>query len=136
MIGTCHLSVDGRYVFNARGPSPPTPPRTFSLRGIAGRDAVDDHDDHGRLEFLLSGKGTMPTVTLESPLDRHQSGDVVMDFGEVSLPRLYLAHGFGDLLLLSEYFRGEVRLGPSRCNPNILLYPSPPERGAVEANMA
>ncbi|CAM9629632.1 unnamed protein product, partial [Ectocarpus sp. 4 AP-2014] len=37
----------------------------------------------GKLGFLLSGKGTMPTVTLESPLDRNQSGAVIMDFGEV-----------------------------------------------------
>ncbi|CAN0510571.1 unnamed protein product, partial [Laminaria digitata] len=44
---------------------------------------VSDNTDPstGRLEFLLSGKGTMPTVTLESPLERHQSGDVVMEFG-------------------------------------------------------
>lgn len=38
-----------------------------------------------RLEFLLSGKGTMPTVTLEAPLERDQSGAVEMDFGEVTL---------------------------------------------------
>lgn len=36
-----------------------------------------------RMEFLLSGRGTMPTVTLESPLDRDQSGVVIMNFGEV-----------------------------------------------------
>lgn len=39
-------------------------------------------DDNDRMAFLLSGKGTMPTVTLESPLDRDSSGAVVMNFGE------------------------------------------------------
>lgn len=32
----------------------------------------------------MSGNGTMPTVTLESPLERDQSGAVIMDFGEAS----------------------------------------------------
>ena len=87
----CMLSIPPR-------PPPPRPTPHCFLRDIAGHDIVDDDDHHhDRLEFLLSGKGTMPTVTLESPLERHQSGDVVMEFGEVSLPRLYLYRGFGDL---------------------------------------
>lgn len=33
----------------------------------------------------MSGNGTMPTVTLESPLDRDQFGSVIMNFGEASI---------------------------------------------------
>lgn len=61
----------------------PTEMRSYRCQFEA---VVSDSDDPstGRLGFLLSGKGTMPTVTLESPLDRDQSGAVVMEFGEVS----------------------------------------------------
>lgn len=61
----------------------PTEMRSYRCQFEA---VVSDNDDPstGRLGFLLSGKGTMPTVTLESPLDRDQAGAVVMEFGEVS----------------------------------------------------
>ena len=61
----------------------PTEMRSYRCQFEA---VVSDNDDPstGRLSFLLSGKGTMPTVTLESPLDRDQSGAVLMEFGEVS----------------------------------------------------
>ena len=60
----------------------PTEMRSYRCQFEA---VVSDNEDPstGRLGFLLSGKGTMPTVTLESPLDRDQSGAVVMDFGEI-----------------------------------------------------
>ncbi|CAN0076157.1 unnamed protein product, partial [Hapterophycus canaliculatus] len=60
----------------------PTEMRSYRCQFEA---VVSDNDDPstGRLSFLLSGKGTMPTVTLESPLERDQSGAIVMDFGEV-----------------------------------------------------
>lgn len=60
----------------------PTEMRSYRCQFEA---VVSDNDDAstGKLGFLLSGKGTMPTVTLESPLDRDQSGAVIMDFGEV-----------------------------------------------------
>lgn len=61
----------------------PTEMRSYRCQFEA---VVSDNDDPstGRLGFLLSGKGTMPTITLESPLDRDQSGAVLMEFGEVS----------------------------------------------------
>lgn len=61
----------------------PTEMRSYRCQFEA---VVSDNDDlsTGRLGFLLSGKGTMPTVTLESPLNRDQSGAVIMEFGEVS----------------------------------------------------
>lgn len=60
----------------------PTEMRSYRCQFEA---VVSDNDEPstGRLGFLLSGKGTMPTVTLESPLDRDQTGAVVMEFGEV-----------------------------------------------------
>ncbi len=60
----------------------PTEMRSYRCQFEA---VVSDNDDPstGKLGFLLSGKGTMPTVTLESPLDRDQTGAVVMDFGEI-----------------------------------------------------
>lgn len=61
----------------------PTEMRSYRCQFEA---TVSDNDNPstGKLGFFLSGKGTMPTVTLESPLDRDQSGAVMMEFGEVS----------------------------------------------------
>ncbi|CAM9155847.1 unnamed protein product [Sphacelaria rigidula] len=61
----------------------PTEMRSYRCR-FEAIVANNDDPSTGRMEFLLSGKGTMPTVTLESPLERDQTGAVLMDFGEVN----------------------------------------------------
>jgi hypothetical protein len=62
-----------------------------SSSAIAVTTAVDSSDDTtttsssgNQLEFLLGGKGTMPTVALEAPLQRDESGAVALDFGDVA----------------------------------------------------
>ncbi|CAM9160782.1 unnamed protein product, partial [Discosporangium mesarthrocarpum] len=63
----------------------PTEMRSYRARFEATVADNDSEPSTGRLQFLLSGKGTMPTVTLEKPLVRDNTGAVMMDFGEVSV---------------------------------------------------
>ncbi|CAM9222413.1 unnamed protein product, partial [Heterosigma akashiwo] len=48
---------------------------------------VEDHPDPAasRLQFQLAGKGTLPCVTLEKPLDLDGDGKVTVDFGALGL---------------------------------------------------
>ncbi|CAM9716989.1 unnamed protein product, partial [Choristocarpus tenellus] len=70
----------------------PTEMRSYRAKFDATVANNDSEPSTGRLEFLLAGKGTMPTVTLEKPIDRDQTGAVMMNFGEVRL-RIQTASG-------------------------------------------